>query len=380
MLSFKSFILLEALTPLQQTAIGDELRLLFFNRKSSKLPYPSEIKMFSNHLFNPNKPLPGSAVLSHSDVVFDLPGLKNALRDDEVATTLHYLGYKITDYSAGLATRHTNDDIGANERPVKIGKILQRAIDQSIKSDLTPTYQINALHKALQVFQTSKLRKNSDIEDGQYQILITRDPYKVAEMSTNKPWSSCTRLGSCEGGFISHGAGINAHRLPESITRGLHVAYLINRGDYDLNNPLSRVSLVPYHGWAREGTEQDPEQASDMALNRFRGMGIRTNHPPERPLHTILRPSHRTYSSEEIQNTPIPDHFTTSVKELLHIHMPYDTSIDRYDVDGGVYADINYDSFGKDHDWYDMRTVFNLNDNVKTGIKLGDLISLPKID
>jgi hypothetical protein len=60
--------------------------------------------------------------------------------------------------------------------------------------------------------------------------------------------------------------------------------------------------------------------------------------------------------------------------------MPYDTSIDRYDVDGGVYADINYDSFGKDHDWYDMRTVFNLNDNVKTGIKLGDLISLPKID
>jgi hypothetical protein len=199
-------------------------------------------------------------------------------------------------------------------------------------------------------------------------------------MSTNKPWSSCTRLGSCEGGFISHGAGINAHRLPESITRGLHVAYLINRGDYDLNNPLSRVSLVPYHGWAREGTEQDLEQASDMALNRFRGMGIRTNHPPERPLHTILRPSHRTYSSEEIQNTPIPDHFTTSVKELLHIHMPYDTSIDRYDVDGGVYADINYDSFGKDHDWYDMRTVFNLNDNVKTGIKLGDLISLPKID
>jgi hypothetical protein len=117
-----------------------------------------------------------------------------------------------------------------------------------------------------------------------------------------------------------------------------------------------------------------------MALNKFRGMGIRTIDPPERPLHTILRPASGTYSSEEIQYTPIPAHFTKSVKELLHIHMPYDTSIARYDVDPGVYADINRDSFERDFDAYDMRTVFNLNDNVKTGIKLGDLISLPKID
>jgi hypothetical protein len=153
---------------------------------------------------------------------------------ESIKKHLDAAGYDIHDYDAGLAVAKDSD----KPRPIRIGKVLEN-------TKHLPTHQ-----EAHTDFINRKINS-----DGEHEILITRDPHKIAEMSTNKPWVSCMALGNCHGDWdkslgdepphFAH-LGTNSHRIAHDISHGSHVAYLIRKGDTELRSPLMRVTLKPY--------------------------------------------------------------------------------------------------------------------------------------
>lgn len=73
------------------------------------------------------------------------------------------------------------------------------------------------------------------IEDT-YEVVISRHPYDIAGMSTDRNWSSCVDLRG----------GSNRHYIISSIMSAHLVAYLIKKADKNINRPLARMLLKPY--------------------------------------------------------------------------------------------------------------------------------------
>lgn len=67
-------------------------------------------------------------------------------------------------------------------------------------------------------------------------IAITKDPYHVAGMSTDRGWTSCMHMET----------GCNANYLKADIEHGTHVAYLVHKDDKDIKNPIARIALKPF--------------------------------------------------------------------------------------------------------------------------------------
>lgn len=80
-----------------------------------------------------------------------------------------------------------------------------------------------------------------------HSIVISRHPYDVAGMSTDRGWTSCMELGR----------GVNAHFVPSEINIGTMVAYLIGSDDKNIGSPIARVLIKPFFGREKEGTSED---------------------------------------------------------------------------------------------------------------------------
>jgi hypothetical protein len=113
--------------------------------------------------------------------------------------------YKVHDYIKGLAVDKTG------RRIVRIGKLLS--------SDAAKNKFANDPNRQAQ---------------GNYSIVISRHPYDVAGMSTDRGWNSCMNL-DCD-----------SKQFKEDIQGGMLVAYLIRSDDLDIKNPVARVAIRPY--------------------------------------------------------------------------------------------------------------------------------------
>jgi hypothetical protein len=82
-------------------------------------------------------------------------------------------------------------------------------------------------------------------QDGNNNLLvcISRHPYDIAGMSTDRNWRSCMDLG---GGKKHPKAGCRTRQIPMEIKGGILVAYLIKKNDKNINNPLARLAIRPY--------------------------------------------------------------------------------------------------------------------------------------
>lgn len=67
-------------------------------------------------------------------------------------------------------------------------------------------------------------------------VVISRDPQKIAEMSTGQRWWSCMGRGK-----------VNYHYVTADIERGTLVAYLVAEDDLEAHHPLMRQLLKPFH-------------------------------------------------------------------------------------------------------------------------------------
>ncbi len=159
----------------------------------------------------------------------------------DVLETLKSKGYHTDDYHSGLAYHQDTPN-----RQVKIGKLLQHpdfkdvhktyretvkgpdggavkdAYGNSVKQDVT--------RHISQVYGADPELKSKNTEKA---IVITRNKYDVAGMSTDRNWRSCMHMVD----------GANKNYLPKDIEHGTLCAYLVQKGDDGIHKPIGRINL-----------------------------------------------------------------------------------------------------------------------------------------
>ncbi len=132
--------------------------------------------------------------------------------DRDISFFLSTAGYKITDYLGGYCEK--------DGRTFRIGKILKKL----------------GYEKLLKKFNEDPQRA---IKIEKFLICISKHPYDIAGMSTDRGWTSCMNL---EGESENE----NAIYIYDEIENGSLIAYLINVEDKNINHPYGRVTIKPY--------------------------------------------------------------------------------------------------------------------------------------
>ena len=126
----------------------------------------------------------------------------------EISEFLLSKGYEVDDYQQGLAKSKENPN-----RKMKIGRLLKGSKYQK---------DFNERLKGMQ--------KSID----KYKIVFSYKPEDIALMSTGRRWTSCANLEK---------GGPAADQLPQKISAGGMVAYLIQADDKDIEDPVARISI-----------------------------------------------------------------------------------------------------------------------------------------
>jgi len=142
----------------------------------------------------------------------------------ELRDYIEWNGYKIVNYADGLIKRyHTGYDNGGipvgDSRVIRIGKYLNKVGRQDL----------------LDVYNNSKKDTLKNVDD--IYVVISRHPYDLIGMSTNRGWSTCLDLDDDRYNkeHIWH--------LSEHLKNGYLISYLIRKDDRNINNPISRMVI-----------------------------------------------------------------------------------------------------------------------------------------
>lgn len=120
-------------------------------------------------------------------------------------------GYTVEDYITGIAVDATG------KRRIKIGKLLSPELQKEFAADKTRSNARNAA-------------------TGNQMVVISRHPYDVAGMSTDRGWVSCMHLVG----------GSNAKHVKDDVAQGSIIAYLVNKDDINLQRPSARILMRVY--------------------------------------------------------------------------------------------------------------------------------------
>jgi hypothetical protein len=211
-----------------------------------------------------------------------LPMSGTADPSPEVVNTLALLGYKILDYIAGTAISSTPRQYTANVVFGRNPDIYQawesdphrtdpKALPNKSVMDALATMQYDVMDYAKGIFvkppkpesigkifdaykvdrsiaNKFEVEHSEDFNTSNQVIVITRDKYEVAEVSTNKKWSSCLNLGGGWTGLdeLGKAQGENAQPAVRDVAIGSIAAYLVKKDDMNLDDPVARVSMKPF--------------------------------------------------------------------------------------------------------------------------------------
>jgi hypothetical protein len=140
-------------------------------------------------------------------------------------------------YMQGLSYEVANPS-----RKLGIGKMLARSL--ASESDPDRKAELQDIKKTFDADpQRAATRKPDKL------IVISRHPYDVAGMSTDRGWSSCMNLVD----------GVNKRYVLRDVKQGSIVAYLINADDVNIRHPLARILIRPY------GEKGNPQNIAMMA-------------------------------------------------------------------------------------------------------------------
>jgi len=124
------------------------------------------------------------------------------------------------------------------KRPFKIGKVLSKYQDDPKVSDVLKSF----IHDPMRAATKNKKLK----------VVISRHPYDVAGMSTDRSWTSCMNMGTKGVNYPSQSDGINRRFVSNDISSGTIIAYLVSDDDRHQNGklaikrPIARLLLKPY--------------------------------------------------------------------------------------------------------------------------------------
>jgi hypothetical protein len=129
----------------------------------------------------------------------------------EVRDILFDNGYDIVSYKGNRATK-----FGENRNHTSIGKLLNR-----FSPELRTKYDLD---------------KDKVDDNSEYIIVISRHPYDIIGMTTNRQWNSCMNV------II----GQNRRYLIHDVKEGTLVSYIIKRDDTNINQPIGRMLIKPF--------------------------------------------------------------------------------------------------------------------------------------
>ena len=152
-----------------------------------------------------------------------------------VKEAVESMGYVVDSYLAGTAIQRDG------KRTMRIGKLLSKDKD------------------VLRAFESDPKRKSHKVAQGELVVVISRHPYDVIGMSFDRGWTSCMNLKD----------GSNKNYLKGAVKAGALVTYLVRATDTNINNPIARILLVPYHREAG-GTVLVPDGSYGDAPASFR--------------------------------------------------------------------------------------------------------------
>ena len=139
------------------------------------------------------------------------PVSKTVKVNPQVKQEVEKLGYTIDDYLKGIAVKTENGRV----RQIKIGKLLSP--------------------------ETAKIFANDPVRGAARQsnqiVVISRHPYDIAGMSTDRGWTSCMNLREPHK---------NKRFVPLDIRAGTIIAYLITDRDTNIRNAKARVLIKPF--------------------------------------------------------------------------------------------------------------------------------------
>jgi len=137
--------------------------------------------------------------------------LKANVIQKKVEDVLNSKGYTLSDYVGGYAIEKDKE----KPRIMKIGKLLD---DEELR----------------QKFANDSARASS--KNKSLIAVISRHPYDIAGMSTDRGWRSCMNLeDGCHRDFV-----------PIDIKEGTIVAYLIDAEDKNIEKPVARMLIKPF--------------------------------------------------------------------------------------------------------------------------------------
>lgn len=155
-------------------------------------------------------------------------------------------GYHVDDYGSGLAAHKDTPT-----RKIKISAALKSSGISDMPSGIYTKAKTGIANKELtlaQAYETDPVRAASKKEK---HIVITKNKYDVAGMSTNRGWTSCMNLS----------IGSNRHFVKHDISHGTLTAYLCTKDDAEASRPIGRVNLKKFTHVATGHTIYQPEQS-----------------------------------------------------------------------------------------------------------------------
>jgi hypothetical protein len=140
----------------------------------------------------------------------EMSNSKPVVAPKDIQTSLASKGYEVSDYVGGMAKEING------RRVMKIGKLLNT--DPSL----------------LNKFANDPKRATK--KSGPLMVCISRHPYDVAGMSTDRGWTSCMDLKT----------GELKRKVKLDVVHGSMIAYLIRADDKNIKNPLARIIIKPF--------------------------------------------------------------------------------------------------------------------------------------
>ena len=185
-----------------------------------------KIIQFYNYLLKPDH----KKLQSGQNMRLFLPFIPKNNTYLKVLNYLDNLGYKIYNYINNQAIKkgqNTPKDI--NQLP-KISKLIK---DPHLRNLFTQ----DSVRQGDKGTLGERERRLEDMRGEEFEILISRNPLDIKQMSSDKDWEedSCMRRGHGNHGYVGC-----------DIREGTLVVYLIRKGNYKLDGALARVLIKPY--------------------------------------------------------------------------------------------------------------------------------------
>lgn len=246
-------------------------------------------------------------------------------------------GYHTDDYESGLAYHKDSPN-----RHMKIGKILEK---EGITDKQTSKTNKKGQYMTIkQLYDADPIRAAGTKEK---QIVISKNRYDVAGMSTDRGWSSCMDMGD----------GVNKHYLQHDMKHGTLTAYVTQKGDDEIKNPIGRVNIKRFTSTDRHSIFR-PEFTHQVGYGSI-PQGVRgvlehwtEHHYPSRP--GIYVKSHELYNDngDQIkfekpeQMKDDDDHALENIHHIIDDNISaeserLDHHMNKFNNDFGIHEDVH---------------------------------------